>query len=163
MAVTLRELGRAFLESEKRLQETSAARASAERAEEEAVLRHRDIEDMLSSELCESGCSVVVIDGKALTSGASRYARGVANPDSSVSEATSNRIKRIRSSWAAAPAPVIDTASIASGPDPAPPAHRLHTLTIAVPSETPQFVTREEAMALFNQLLVLLFPPPPAP
>lgn len=101
MAATLRELGRAFLESEKRLQEAEKEAFRAKDAEEKARDDYRDIEEMLSSELYDRTCVVVVIDGKALTSGASRYARGVANPDSSVSEATSNRIKRIRSSWAA--------------------------------------------------------------
>lgn len=37
---------------------------------------------------------------------------------------------------------------------------KLHTLTIALPSDTPMFVTRDEAWALFNQLLALLLPPP---
>lgn len=40
---------------------------------------------------------------------------------------------------------------------------KLHTLTIALPSDTPMSITRDEALALFNQLLALLFPPPPLP
>lgn len=39
----------------------------------------------------------------------------------------------------------------------------MDTVTIATPGGTPMTITRADAIALFNQLLALLWPPPPKP